>query len=1087
MLNEPENQFSFTRVALSTCGRLKTNFLSVCLFLLLPAVVQAQFNYITNGGNIIITGYTGSGGAVVIPNMTNGYPVTSIGGNAFYMRGFITSLTIGTNVTSIGSSAFENCTGLTNITIPNSVTTIGDDAFHWCVNLAFVTIGTNVTSIGAYAFYGCGSLTSVTIPSSVTSIGGEAFACIPNAVWLPASLTAINVDSNNPTYCSVAGVLFNKSQTTLVQCPAGLAGSYTISNRVINIGDRAFYFCNSLTNVAIPSSVTNIGGGAFSECSSLTSITIGTNVTSIGYAAFFDCNSLTSVTIPASVTSLAEFAFGPCASLTAIDVDANNPAYCSVAGVLFNKSKTTLVQFPAGLAGSYTIPNGVTNIGDAAFYDCASLTNITAPSSITSIGGEYGFAFCYALTGLCLPGNAPSLGYDAFYATPVTIYYLPGTSGWVGTAYGGRPLVPAYPQISVAPKSRTDSVGSTATFSVTATGAAQLTYQWSKDGTNLLDTGTILGATNATVTINNLHLQDAGNYLVVVTNVFGRVSTGAVLTVTLSSPATDFNYLTNGGSITINGYKGPGGAVIIPDSISGLPVTSVAGFAFYSSSSLTRVTIPNSVTSIAAYAFYSCTSLTNVVIGSSVTNLGSPAFSSCASLSAITVDNGNPVYASEAGILFNKTLTTLIQYPMGLAGSYTISNRVTAIGNGAFSSCAGLTRVTIPSSIHNISDSAFNNCTGLTNVIIPNSVTNIGSMAFMSCSSLASITIPNGVLSLGDNAFNYCTGLTNISIPGSVITIGNNAFYGCSGLTGVAIPSSVTSIGNSAFGGCASLVAINVDTNNPAYSSVMGVLFNKSQTTLFLCPVGKTGTYAISNGCTSIADSAFSGCSSLTQITIPDSVTNIGIWALSGCSSLTSIRIPNNVTSIGMGMFENCMNLTSVTLPNSVTNIGNMAFSSCSSLTNISIPASVVSFGFSAFGWCTSLKAVYFLGNAPSGMNVFYGDNAAVAYYLSGTTGWGSYIGGMGPDSGGIPTALWSPSSSPGLQLPGTRFGGHSNQFGFNITGSSNQEVVVEACTALANPVWLPIYTNTLTGGSISFSDPNWTNYPGRFYRVRSQ
>jgi hypothetical protein len=1007
----------------------------ICLFLLLPAVVQAQFNYITNGGNIIITGYTGSGGAVVIPDMTNGLPVTSIGGGAF-----------------------ENKTGITSITTGTNMTSIGDAAFRWCYGLTNVTLGTNVTSVGEYAFYGCSSLASVTVPGSLTSIGSLAFACISSSA---TSLTAINVDANNLAYCSVEGVLFNKSTNTLIQCPAGRAGTYAIPDSVTSIGYGAFDYCIYLTRVTIPDSVTSIGAVAFNNCS-LTNVTIGTNVTSIGYWGFGDCYRLTSVTIPASVTSLAEFAFGPCASLTAIDVDTNNPAYCSVAGVLFNKSKTTLVQFPAGLAESYTIPGGVTSIGDAAFYVCASLTNITAPSSVTNIG-EYGFAFCYALTGLCLPGNAPSLGGSAFYATPVTIYYLPVTSGWVGTTYGGQPLVPAYPQISAAPQNRTDSVGSTATFNVTAIGAAQMTYQWSKDSTNLLDNGTVFGATNATLAINNVQLTDAGNYLVLVTNSFGSVSTGAVLTVTLSSPAADFVYFTNVGSITISGYGGPGGAVIIPDSISGLPVTSVAGYAFYSISNLTRVTIPNSVTSIAAYAFYYCPSLTNVVIGSGVTNLGSPPFGSCTSLSAITVDGGNPVYASEGGILFDKTLTTLIQYPMGMAGSYTISNRVTAIGNGAFSSCAGLTSVTIPSTINNLTDSSFENCSSLTNVIIPNSVTNIGSMAFMSCSSLASITIPNGVLGIGDSAFNYCTGLTNISIPGSV-----------------------TSIGNSVFGGCASLVAINVDTNNPAYSSVMGVLFNKDQTTLFLCPVGKTGSYAISNGCTSIADSAFDGCSSLTQITIPDTVTNIGMWAFSGCSSLTSIRIPNNVTSIGMGMFENCMNLTSVTLPNSVTSIGNMAFSSCSSLTNITIPASVASLGFSAFSQCTSLKEVYFLGNAPGGMFVFFGDNAATAYYLSGTTGWGSYIGGMSPNNGGIPTALWSPASPLGMELPGNTFGGLSNEFGFNITGSSNQQVVVEACADLANPVWLPIYTNTLTGSPIPFSDPNWTNYPGRFYRVRS-
>ena len=1037
----------------------------ICLFLLLPAVVQAQFNYITNGGNIIITGYTGSGGEVVIPDMTNGLPVTGIGANAFYMRGLITSLTIGTNVTSIGSGAFENCTGLTNITIPNSVISIGDDAFHWCDNLAFVTIGTNVTSIGAYAFYGCSSLASITIPSSVTSIGSLAFACIDSYT---NSLTAINVDAHNPAYCSVDGVLFNKGTNTLIQCPAGLAGTYAIPDSVTSIGYGAFDYCIYLTRVTIPDSVTSIGEIAFNNCS-MTNVTIGTNVTSIGFWGFGDCYRLTSVTIPASVTSIGEFAFAPCASLTAINVDTNNPAYCSVAGVLFNKSTNTLVQFPGGLAGSYTIPGGVTNIGDAAFYVCASLTNIIAPSSVTRIG-EYGFAFCYDLTGLCLPGNAPSLGGSAFYATPVTIYYLPVTSGWVGPTYGGQPLVPAYPQITAGPHDRTDGVSSTVTFSVTATGAAQMTYQWSKDGTNLVDAGAISGAATSILTINNVQLTNAGSYAVLVTNLYGNMSTGAVLTVTLSSPVADFVYFTNNGSITINGYQGPGGTVIIPDSIGVIPVTSVAGYAFSSISSLTRVTIPNSVTSIDAYAFCYCTSLTNIIIGSGVTNISNPAFAFCSALTAITVDEGNAVYASEGGVLFDKTKTTLLQCPSGLAGSYAISNRVTSISSSAFSSCANLTSVTIPGSIHNISDYVFEDCTSLTNVVIPNSVTNIGNGAFYYCPSLASITIPNGVFSIGDSAFNYCTGLTNISIP-----------------------SSVTSIGNSAFGSCSSLVAINVDTNNPAYSSVMGVLFNKSQTTLILCPVGKSGSFTVSSSCTSIADGAFSRCSSLTQITIPDTVTNIGMGAFGGCSSLTSISIPNNVTSIGESMFEDCMNLTSVTLPNSVTSIGNMAFFSCSSLTNITIPASVASLGSMAFGWCTGLKEVHFLGNAPSilggmyGMGgVFNGDNAATAYYLSGTTGWGSYIGGMSRDTGGIPTALWSPSSALGMELPGNSFGGLSNQFGFNITGTNNQEIVVEACTNLANPVWLPIYTNTLTGGTIPFSDPDWTNYSGRFYRVRS-
>jgi len=1048
---------------------MKTKII-IWLFLSLPAVVQAQFNFITNNLSITITGYTGSAGAVVIPDTTNGYPVTSIGPGAFSMHGFITSLTMGTNVTSIGSGAFENCTSLTNMTIPDNVTTIGDDAFHWCDSLATVTMGTNVTSIGAYAFYGCGSLTSVTIPSSVTSIGVEAFACIPDAVGWPASLTAINVDTNNPDYSSVAGVLFNKSQTTLIQCPAGLAGSYAISNRVFSIGDYAFDFCNRLTNVTIPNSVTNIGRNAFSECSSLTSVTIGTNVTSIAYAAFFDCNSLTNVTIPASVTSLAEFAFGPCASLTAIDVDTNNPAYCSVAGVLFNKSKTTLVQFPAGLAGSYTIPNGVTNIGDAAFYVCASLTNLTAPSSLTNIG-EYGFAYCFDLTGICFQGNAPSLGYDDFYASPVTIYYLPSTSGWVGTTYGGYPLVAAYPQITVQPQSSTASLGTTASFSVTVTGAAPLAYQWSKDTINLLNAGSISGVTNSILTINNAQLTNAGSYALVVTNAYGSMtSSNAVLTVTLSSPVTDFNFATNGdGSITITGYHGSGGWVIIPNPINGRAVVSIAGFTFYSWPSLTNVTIPGSVTTIAGYAFYSCSSLTNVNIGSGVTNIANQAFSYCSGLTAITVDASNPAYSSLAGTLFDKGQTTLIQYPNGLAGSYAI----------------------------------------------PGSATSIGDSAFQNCASLSSVVIPDGVTNIGNSAFNSCTSLTQVNIPNSVINIGSSAFYSCTSLTNVNVGSGVTTIGSSAFGYCSSLTAINVDSHNLNYSSLAGILFNKGKTTLLQCPNGLAGSYVIPGSVTTIGNSAFANCASLTQVTIannvssisdsafanctrlaniviPNSVTSIGNFAFSSCSSLASVTIPNSITSISNSVFESCTGLTNVMIPNSVTSIGGMAFFFCSGLTNVTIPGSVTSISGNAFGYCGNLKGVYFQGNAPGipggmfGMSgIFNGDTSAIAYYLPGTTGWGSSYGSSG-SNGSIPTAQWM-LPYPLVLNNGPGFGVQSNCFSFTISWATNLSVVVEATTNLAKPVWTPLATNSLTSGTNYFSDSQWMNYPSRFYRVHSQ
>ena len=213
---------------------------------LFPAVSQAQFTFTTNNGSLTITGYTGPGGAVTIPDTTNGLPVTSIGDEAFRQLHQLTSVTIGANVTNIGTNAFANCTVLTNVTFGASVASIGDDAF-----------------------YGCLSLTGVTIPASVTSIGSEVFGdCL--------DLTAITVATNNPAYSSVAGVLFNQSQTTLVEYPAGLGGSYAISSGVTSIADHAFANCTTLSSVTIPASVTSIGSDAFYGCPSLTAITVDT-------------------------------------------------------------------------------------------------------------------------------------------------------------------------------------------------------------------------------------------------------------------------------------------------------------------------------------------------------------------------------------------------------------------------------------------------------------------------------------------------------------------------------------------------------------------------------------------------------------------------------------------------------------------------------------------------------------------------------------------------------------------------------------------------------------------------------------------
>ena len=352
-----------------------TSLLPLLLILALPGVVQAQFNYTNTNGAITITEYTGGlVGAVTIPASINGLPVTTI-----------------------GIDAFAECK-LTSVTIPNSVTSIGYSAFAYC-----------------------NSLTNVTIPSSVTSIGDAAFAGC-------ASLTAIMVDALNSSYSSVDGVLFNKSQTVLVEFPWAKTGSYKIPAGVTSIGDYAFAGCHSLTNLTIPNSVTSIGDSAFPACTGLTSVTIPDAVTSIRDGAFTACISLTSVTIPDGVTSIGGSAFDGCYSLTNLTIP---NGVTSIGDRAFSQC-TSLTNA--------TIPNTVTSIGDWAFAYCNSLTNVAIPNSVTNLG-EVAFGECTNLTGVYFQGNAPYGGSDVFWQDyRVTSYYLFGTTGW-GTMFGGRPVL----------------------------------------------------------------------------------------------------------------------------------------------------------------------------------------------------------------------------------------------------------------------------------------------------------------------------------------------------------------------------------------------------------------------------------------------------------------------------------------------------------------------------------------------------------------------------------------------------------------------------------------------------------------------
>lgn len=338
---------------------------------------------------------------------------------------------------------------------------------------------------------------------------------------------------------------------------------------------------------------------------------------------------------------------------------------------------------------------------------------------------------------------------------------------------------------------------------------------------------------------------------------------------------------------------------------------------------------------------------------------------------SLTYSNGQS-YSKECDN--NSTLTSGETRPNGYVytgiTSAAIGDCVTTIADGnfensAFYDCKSLTSVTIGSGVTYIGYTTFDFSKSLTSVMFPNgsSVRTINHMAFFACYSLTKfnsntnglLNIPSGVTYIGSQAFAECTGFTSINIPNSVSTIGNSAFDETS-IRNITIPNSVTSIGWNPFDLCTSLTSITVDSTNNYYSSLDGVLFNKSKTLLISFPYGKSSSYTIPNGVTVIGVGAFGNCKKLTSVSIPNTVTTLSASCFGGCWELESITIPSSVTFIGGGVFQQCYYLTSLTCL--ATTPPTMEYENCLHNTPIEngrgyiyVPSSSVNAYKSAYGW----------------------------------------------------------------------------------------------------------------------------------------
>lgn len=723
--------------------------------------------------------------------------------------------------------------------------------------------------------------------------------------------------------------------------------------------------------------VTQIGESAFGGVLEIDEVYLPDTIKSIGEFAFELCENLDYIKLPARLEYIGANAFRDCYSLDSINLPAGLTyigrsafRYCEgLSRVTFNRPEVSLFSVEEKI------------ICEEAFYGCYNLTSVTLPSGVTTISGNV-FGGCPNLVSVVLPEGITTIGENAFAGCEnLSTIDLPETLTSIGSsAFEG-------------------CVGLD-----TITIPAGVTYIAPDAFMDCEESITIVGEPGS----------PAEEFAVANGITFKAEEE--------SSVSGDLEYVVDGENVTITGYVGVGGEVVIPETIEAKPVTAIADRAFMNCYDLTAVTIPDSVTTIGKMAFMGCDSLKKVVLPSGINEISDKLFFGCAKLSDVTIPEGVAVIGDYA---FNGT---------GIV-NFKVPNSVNSIGDYAFVSCLKLETITILSNVTNFGEDVFGHENE--NIIIYGEL-NSAAMTFAAVcdENFLAYSINDGKVCV--DKFDFGMGMNTIEIPASIdgypvttvaaeafkdnewglcevilpdglTTIGANAFVNCDELSAVHIPASVTSIGAGAFTDCSQVV---IYSEVGSYAQTYAVENN--------IPFGTTGEsfrYAVSGGnatikrylgnatdvvvpdvidgypVTAISYDAFRNCSGVISIVLPDAITEISESLLDDCINLQYIYIGKNVANLEGYYFSECLNLVeieispenakyktvdgvlytadgasllrcppqkygSVVVPASVTSIGDSAFYNCVRLTSVTLPEGLKNIGYDAFSGASALTSI---------------------------------------------------------------------------------------------------------------------------------
>ncbi len=608
----------------------------------------------------------------------------------------------------------------------------------------------------------------------------------------------------------------------------------------------------------------------------------GYPVAGIGAWAFPNFGEIVSVSLPAGIQAIDDAAFDECYGLSSIEVSQDNPAYYSIDGVLFRTEDGALIAYPLGKTNEvYIVPQGTKSLSEKVFCDCC-LTSVILPGSLQAIGDEayqYGSNLLFILVS---PDNPAYYSIDGVLFRTEDSALLVYPPGRMESAYS----VPQGTE-ALADQAFTNCFIQSVALpnSLRTIGNQAFLYCSSLESVNLPDGLVSIGAEAFAycqkLTISSLpgSLRSIGD------GAFAFCPAVASMSIPPDHPV--FAFIDGVLFDTVNNVL-----IAYPAEKAGetydvaQTVRSISGEAFAGCSSLASVSLPDGLESIADSTFSDCASLASVSLPGSLRSIGDRAFEDCESLSSVSLPNG--LQSIGAWAFAGCDALASADLPYG----------VKTVAEGTFYNCPALASVSLPDGLASIGNWAFSCCSSLESIDLPDGLRTIGNGAF-SESALTSVSLPDGVVSIGEEAFKYCESLTSVSLPDSLKSIGDEAFSVCTQLASISLPAGLGYIGNSAFTDCDLLTSIEVSPDNPMFSSIDGVLFDKVNHTLFTYPPGNPEeSYAVPQGTLALGRLAFDSCVTLTSVSLPDGLLSIDGFAFYDCGSLTSVSLPASVQAI---------------------------------------------------------------------------------------------------------------------------------------------------------------------------------------------